>query len=82
MLILKDGQNQIFADQFLPFALQHVAIFHDHRDEKMRLEHPHAGAKSVVETVTPRLDPEHDPDDGEIEKEDEVRHVRRWRTRS
>ena len=71
---LERRQNQIFADQFFPFALQHVAIFHHHRDEKMRFEHAHPRAKRVVKTVTARLDPEHHPDDREIEKENDVRH--------
>ena len=72
---LERRQDQIFADQFLPFALQEVPVFHDHGDEEMRLEHAHPRAKSVVEPVTPRLDPEHDPDDREIEKENEMRNA-------
>jgi hypothetical protein len=30
------GQNQIFAYELFPFALEQFAIFHDHRDKKMR----------------------------------------------
>jgi len=41
----------------------------------MGFKHADPGAKRVVETVTPRLDPEHDPDDGEVEKEDDVGDV-------
>jgi hypothetical protein len=70
-------QNQIFANQLFPFALKHLPIFHDHRDEKMRLEHPDAGAERVVKAVAPRFDPKHHPDDGEIEKENDVRHLAR-----
>lgn len=40
----------------------------------MRFEHADAGAEGIVKSVTPRLDPEHAPDDREIEKEDDVRH--------
>ena len=72
---LERWQNQIFADQFLPFALQQMPILHHHRHEKMRLEHAHPGAKGVVESIASRLDPEHDPDDREVEKEDDVRHA-------
>ena len=70
-------QNQIFANQFFPFALKHFPIFHDHRDEKMRLEHPDTGAERIVKAVAPRFDPKHDPNDGEIEKENDVRHLAR-----
>ena len=52
-----------------------MAIFHHHRDEEMRLEHADPGAKGIVKAVTARLDPEHDPDDREVEKEDQVRHA-------
>ena len=57
------GQNQIFANEFFPFALQEVAIFHHHRDEEMRFQHPDAGAEGVVKPVTACLDPEHHPND-------------------
>src|ERR1700730_17401386 len=40
----------------------------------MSLEHADARTEGVVKTVTPRFDPEHAPDDREIEKEDDVRH--------
>ena len=71
---LETRQNQIFADQLFPFTLEHLAILHHHRDEKVRFEHAHARAERVVETVTARLDPEHRPDDGEVKKENDVRH--------
>jgi len=67
-------QDQIFADQFFPFALQQMTIFHDHRHEEMRFEHADTGAKGIVKTVTAGLDPEHNPDNGEVEEEDEVRN--------
>jgi len=41
----------------------------------MRLEHAHPCPESVVESVTPRFDPEHDPNDREIEKENEMRNA-------
>ena len=41
----------------------------------MGLEHADTGAEGVIKTVTPRLDPEHDPDDREVKKEDQVRHA-------
>ena len=69
------GQNQIFADEFLPFALKQIAILHHHRDKEMRLEHPNARAEGVVKAVTARFDPEQHPDDREIEKENDVRHL-------
>ena len=68
------GQDQIFADEFFPFALKHLAIFHHHRHQEMRFEHTHARAECVVETVTARLDPEQHPNNGQIKKEDDVRH--------
>ena len=71
---LEAGQNQVFADQLLPFALKQIPIFHNHGHEEMRLEHANARAEGVIEPVPTRLDPEHYPDDGEIEKEDDVRH--------
>src|SRR5437867_1007428 len=73
---LEARQDQILANQFLPFALQEVAIFHHHRHKEMRFEHSDARAESIVETVAPRFDPEHHPNDGEIEKENDVRHRR------
>lgn len=41
----------------------------------MGLKHADARAKSIVESITTRLDPEHDPDDGDIEKENDVRNL-------
>ena len=41
----------------------------------MRLEHPDTRAERVVEAITPRLDPEKYPNDGQIKKEDDVRHL-------
>src|SRR5437899_3074810 len=66
------GQNQIFADELFPFALKHLTIFHHHRDKKMRFEHPDTRAECVVKTVTARLDPEQDPDNGQIEEENDM----------
>ena len=43
----------------------------------MRLEHPDARPEGVVEPVTARFDPEQHPDDGEIEKENDMRHLAR-----
>src|SRR5260370_19234940 len=43
----------------------------------MRLEHPDARPEGVIEPVTARLNPEQHPDDGEIEKENDVRHLAR-----
>ena len=68
------GQNQIFANQLLPFALKHLPIFHDHGHEEMRFQHADARTECVVKTITPRLDPEHYPNDRQIEKENDVRH--------
>ena len=72
---LEARQNQIFANQFFPFALEQVAILHHHRHEKMRFQHSDARAKRIVKPVTARFDPEHHPDDREIEKENDVRHL-------
>jgi len=52
-----------------------MAIFHHHRDEEMGLEHADAGAESIVKAITPRFDPEHDPDDREVEKENKMWHT-------
>ena len=41
----------------------------------MRFEHADAGAKGVVKTVSARLDPEQHGNDGQVEKENDVRHV-------
>ena len=71
---LEAGQDQIFAYEFFPFALKQLAIFHHHRNKKMRFEHPDTRAECVVKTVTTRLDPEEHPNNGQIEKEDDVRH--------
>src|SRR5204863_9061139 len=48
-------------------------VLHHHRHEKMGFEHSHPGAEGVVKPVTPAFDPEHYPNDGEIEKENDVR---------
>src|SRR4029079_3831071 len=69
---LERGKNEIFADQLLPFALQEMMVRDHDRNEKMCFEHTYPRAKSVVETITPRLDPKHDPNNGEVKKEDEV----------
>jgi hypothetical protein len=34
----------------------------------MRFQHADTSAKGVVESIPPRLDPEHDPDDRELKK--------------
>src|SRR5438105_15793807 len=41
----------------------------------MRFEHPDARPEGIIETISPRLDPEHDPDNGEIKKENDVRDI-------
>jgi hypothetical protein len=74
---LEAGQNQIFAYELFPFALKQFAIFHDHWDEKVRLEHAEARAKGVVKTVSARFDPEQHNDDGQVKKENDVRHFAR-----
>src|SRR5437773_5673192 len=74
---LETGQNQIFAHEFFPFALKHFPIFHHHRDKKMRFEHPHAGEECVVKTVPPCLYPKQHPNNGQIKKENDVRHFAR-----
>ena len=69
------GQDQIFAYELFPFALKQFAIFHDHWDKKVRLEHADARAKSIVKTVSPRFDPEQHRNDSEVKKENNVRHL-------
>ncbi len=69
------GQNKIFANEFFPFPLQQIAILHHHRHQKMRFQHSDARAEGVVKAITPRFDPEHHPNDGEVEKENNVRHA-------
>ena len=71
---LERRQDEILAHEFFPFALQHLAVFHHHRNEKVGFEHANARTEGVIKTVTPCFDPEHAPDDCEIEKEDDVRH--------
>src|SRR5205823_1508114 len=39
----------------------------------MGFEHPHSGAEGIVKPVAPAFDPEHYPNDSEIEKENDVR---------
>src|SRR5215471_11531497 len=70
---LETGENEIFANELLPFALKQVAIFHDHRDQEMRFQHPDARAEGIVKTITARFDPEEHPKDRDIEKENDVR---------
>ena len=41
----------------------------------MRFEHANARPEGIIETVSPRLDPEHYPDNREIEKENDVRDI-------
>src|SRR5436190_22423026 len=41
----------------------------------MRFQHPDTRAERVVEAITPRLDPEKYPNDGQIKKENDVRHL-------
>jgi len=71
---LEAGQNQILAYELFPFALKQFAIFHHHRDKKMRFEHPNARAKGIVKTVSARFDPEQHSNDSEVKKENNVRH--------
>ena len=40
----------------------------------MRFQHSHPRAESIVKPITPAFDPEHYPNDGEIEKENDVRN--------
>ena len=42
----------------------------------MRFQHPDPGAEGIVKAIAPRFDPEHHPDDREIEKENDVRDRR------
>ena len=74
------GQNQIFAYELFPFALKQFAIFHDHRDKKMRFKHADAGAEGVVKTVSARLDPQQHSNDGQVKKENDVRHGARGKS--
>src|SRR5437867_1707151 len=69
---LERRHDQIFADELLPLSLEQGRILGDDRDEEVGLEHAHPRAKGVVETVPPRFDPEHDGDDGDVKKEDDV----------
>ena len=41
----------------------------------MRFQHSHPGTESIVKPITPAFDPEHHPNDREIEKENDVRDV-------
>jgi len=41
----------------------------------MGLEHANARAERIIESISSRLDPEHHPDNGEIEKENDVWNV-------
>src|SRR5713101_9071764 len=69
------GQNQIFADELLPFALEQVAVLHHHWNKEMRFEHANARAKRVIKAIAPGFDPKHHPDNREVEKENDVRHL-------
>src|SRR5258708_18852005 len=40
----------------------------------MRFQHSDARPERIVETVASRFDPEHHPDNGEVEKENDVWH--------
>ena len=73
---LETGKNEILANQLLPIALKQVTIFHHHRHEKMRFQHPDARTEGIVKTITARFDPEQHPNNCEIEKENDVRHAR------
>ena len=42
----------------------------------MRFQHPDPRAEGIVKAIAPRFDPEHHPDDREIEKENDVRDRR------
>ena len=77
---LEARQNQIFAYELFPFALKQLAIFHDHRDKKVRFEHADARAKGVVKTVSARFDPEQHSNDGQVKKENDVRHCARGKS--
>jgi hypothetical protein len=74
---LEGGQNQIFAYELFPFTLKQFAIFHDHRDKKVRFEHADARAKGVVKTVSARFDPKQHSNNGEVKKENDVRDFAR-----
>jgi hypothetical protein len=74
---LETRQNQIFAHELFPFALKQLAILHDHRDKKMCFEHAEARAERVVKTVSARLDPKQDSNNGQVKKENDVRHFAR-----
>ena len=74
---LEAGQNQIFADQLFPFALEQFAIFHHHWDKKMGFQHADTRAKSVVKTVSASFDPEQHGNNSQIKKENDMRHVAR-----
>src|ERR1700726_5216222 len=58
---LEAGQNQIFADELFPLALEQVSIFHHHRHEEMRFEHANARPEGVIESITAGPDPKHTP---------------------
>ena len=71
---LKARQNQVLADELFPFAVKQFAIFHHHRDKKMRFEHADTRAKGVVKPVSARFDPEQYSNDSQVKKENDVRH--------
>ena len=72
---LEAGQDQIFANEFFPFPLEHLAIFHHHRNKEMRFEHPDARPKGIVKPITTRFDPQQYPDNGEVEEENDMWHI-------
>ncbi len=74
---LEAGQNQVFANELFPFALKHLPVFHYHGDKKVRFEHADARAECVVKTVPARLDPEQHSNNGQVEKENDMRHFAR-----
>ena len=74
---LKAGQNQILANEFFPFPLKHLAIFHYHGNKEMCFEHPDARAKGIVKAVPAGLNPQQHGDDSEIEEENNMRHFAR-----
>src|SRR4029077_15094129 len=60
---LEGRQNEIFTDQFFPFALEHLALLHHEGHQKLGFQDAHALAVCFVKEVTLCLDPEHYPND-------------------
>lgn len=69
------GKNQILADQPPPLAVEDFRTLRHHGNEKMGFQHADASAERIVKAITPCLDPEHNPDKHQIEKEYDVRYV-------